>query len=117
MQENFSSHRRALIWRDLWIALAECQKDLGLDISGEQISALKNARECIDLDRVAALKARLWGKAQNFFEAAANSSQSATALAELSRLYLALGDQVKAAKVLERRVAELDGQLPDLPLP
>ena len=57
------------------------------------------------------------GKAQNFFEAAANSSQSATALAELSRLYLALGDQVKAAKVLERRVAELDGQLPDLPLP
>jgi adenylosuccinate lyase len=56
MQENFSSHRRALIWRDLWIALAECQKDLGLDISGEQISALKDARERIDLDRVAELE-------------------------------------------------------------
>ena len=24
MQQNFSSRRRALIWRDLWIALAEC---------------------------------------------------------------------------------------------
>ena len=75
-----------------------------------------NAAVLVTAGRVA-LKARLWGKAQNFFEAAANSSQSATALAELSRLYLALGDQVKAAKVLERRVAELDGQLPDLPLP
>ena len=57
MQENFSSHRRALIWRDLWIALAECEKDLGLEITDEQIAALKEARERIDLDRVAELEA------------------------------------------------------------
>lgn len=75
-----------------------------------------NAAVLITAGRVA-LKARLWGKAQNFFEAAANSSQSATALAELSRLYWALGDQANAVKVFERRVADLEGQLPDLPLP
>ncbi|MFP1682243.1 heme biosynthesis HemY N-terminal domain-containing protein [Alloalcanivorax sp. C16-1] len=75
-----------------------------------------NAAVLITAGRVA-LKARLWGKAQNFFEAAANSSQSATALAELSRLYLALGDRTKAAAVLERRVAELGGGLPALPMP
>lgn len=75
-----------------------------------------NAAVLITAGRVA-LKARLWGKAQSFFEAAANSSQSATALAELSRLYLALGEQDKAAEVLARRVHDLNGELPALPLP
>ena len=53
MQQNFSSRRRALIWRDLWIALAECEQELGLDISDEQIQELHAAREQIDLDKVA----------------------------------------------------------------
>lgn len=75
-----------------------------------------NAAVLVTAGRVA-LKARLWGKARSFFEAAAGSSQSATALAELSRLYLALGDDVKAAEVLARRVRDLNGELPALPLP
>lgn len=75
-----------------------------------------NAAVLVTAGRVA-LKARLWGKARSFFEAAANSTQSALALAELSRLYLALGDHDKAADVLERRVRELDASLPALPLP
>lgn len=53
MQENFSAHRRALIWRDLWIALAECEQELGLAITDEQIQELRSAREQIDLDKVA----------------------------------------------------------------
>lgn len=75
-----------------------------------------NAAVLITAGRVA-LKARLWGKAQSFFEAAANSSQSALALAELSRLYLALGERGKAADTLERRVQGLSASLPALPMP
>ena len=75
-----------------------------------------NAAVLITAGRVA-LKARLWGKAQGFFEAAANSSQSATALAELSRLYQALGDSSKAMKTFEKRLEKLQGELPALPLP
>lgn len=75
-----------------------------------------NAAVLITAGRVA-LKARLWGKAQGFFEAAANSSQSATALAELSRLYQALGDTTKAMKAFEKRLDSLQGELPALPLP
>jgi HemY protein len=75
-----------------------------------------NAAVLITAGRVA-LKARLWGKAQGFFEAAANSSQSATALAELARLYRALGDTSKAMSVFDRRLAQLEGDLPALPLP
>lgn len=59
MQENFSSRRRALIWRDLWIALAECEQELGLAIEDEQIEELKAARESIDLDAVAAYEREL----------------------------------------------------------
>lgn len=59
MQENFSAKRRTLVWRDLWIALAECQKELGLEIQEEQINALKAARENIDFNRVAALEKEL----------------------------------------------------------
>ena len=59
MQENFSARRRALVWRDLWIALAECEKELGIAISGAQIQALKDARDDVDLDRVAELEREL----------------------------------------------------------
>ncbi|MBC8405478.1 MAG: adenylosuccinate lyase [Planctomycetes bacterium] len=59
MQENFSYRRRSLIWRDLWIALAEAEHELGLDISAEQIAELRAAREDIDFDRVAELERQL----------------------------------------------------------
>lgn len=75
-----------------------------------------NAALLVTAGRVA-LKARLWGKAQGFFEAAANTHQSATALAELTRLYNALGDHSKAEKTLLKRVNQLGETLPPLPLP
>ncbi|RMH03841.1 MAG: adenylosuccinate lyase [Planctomycetota bacterium] len=59
MQENFSPRRRALAWRDLWIALAECERELGLDIGEEQIQALREARDDLDLERVAELEREL----------------------------------------------------------
>ena len=59
MVENFSDRRRALLWRDLWIALAAAEQALGLPISEAQIAALRGAREIVDFDRVAALEASL----------------------------------------------------------
>lgn len=59
MQENFSARRRSLVWRDLWIALAECQHDLGLNISDEQLEELREMRDDIDFDRVAELESEL----------------------------------------------------------
>ncbi|MEZ4452053.1 MAG: hypothetical protein R3B09_21495 [Nannocystaceae bacterium] len=59
MVENFVDRRRALLWRDLWIALAEAERGLGLPIAAEQIAALRGARERIDFERIAAHEARL----------------------------------------------------------
>ena len=41
MQEVFSPDRKFRTWRKLWIALAEIEKELGLDITDEQIEELK----------------------------------------------------------------------------
>ncbi|TPV93280.1 MAG: adenylosuccinate lyase [Myxococcales bacterium FL481] len=56
MLENFGDHRRALLWRDLWIALAQGEHELGLPVSSAQIKALESARTELDFDRVAQLE-------------------------------------------------------------
>ena len=63
-----------------------------------------------------ALRARLWGKARAFFEAAAGEDDP-VALAELARLQQALGDEAGARRSLERRLQALGEELPPLPLP
>ncbi len=50
---NFSHNNKFRTWRQLWIALAEIEKNLGLDISDEQISQLKEQAENIDFDKAA----------------------------------------------------------------
>ena len=45
---NFSPDNKFQTWRKLWIALAEIEKDLGLDISEAQISQLKEQADNID---------------------------------------------------------------------
>lgn len=52
MQELFSDDRKFSTWRRLWIVLAECEKELGLDITDEQISEMKAHINDIDYDVV-----------------------------------------------------------------
>ena len=53
MLYNFSPENKFRNWRKLWIALAEIEKDLGLDISDVQIQELKTQAENIDYDKAA----------------------------------------------------------------
>ena len=59
MLENFSDRRRALLWRDLWIALARAESAQGLPVSEAQIAALVAHKEEVDFVRVAELEAQL----------------------------------------------------------
>jgi adenylosuccinate lyase len=59
MVANFDDRRRTVLWRQLWIALADAERELGLPISVEQVAAMRARVEEIDLDRVAVLEARL----------------------------------------------------------
>lgn len=53
MMYNFSPDKKFSTWRKLWIALAEAEKELGLDITDEQIEEMKKNIFNIDYDLVA----------------------------------------------------------------
>lgn len=50
MKYIFSPEKKFRTWRKLWIALAETEKDLGLDISQEQIDELKENADDINYE-------------------------------------------------------------------
>ena len=54
MQEIWSSRRKIGTWRRLWLALAESEQELGLDISDSQIEELREHLD--DIDFIAAGK-------------------------------------------------------------
>ena len=53
MMYNFSPDKKFSTWRKLWIALAESEKELGLDISQEQINEMKKNIHNIDYELAA----------------------------------------------------------------
>lgn len=59
MRANFSDRKKFTTWRRLWIALAESQRELGLDVSEEQIAEMREHRDELDLDRVAEFEREL----------------------------------------------------------
>ncbi len=50
MAENFSDDKKFRLWRRLWIALAEAEKELGLNITNEQIAEMKKYANDINYD-------------------------------------------------------------------
>lgn len=56
MARIFSAGHRFETWRRLWIVLAECQAELGLPVTEEQLAALRRAAPEIDLARVAEIE-------------------------------------------------------------
>lgn len=50
MSENFSDLKRFRLWRKLWIALAESEMELGLNITQSQIDEMKKYADDINFD-------------------------------------------------------------------
>ena len=50
MQRAFSDDKRFKLWRKLWIALAESQMELGLNVTQEQVDELKAFADDIDYE-------------------------------------------------------------------
>ena len=50
MQQAFSDEKRFKLWRKLWVALAESEMELGLNISQEQVDELKKYVDDIDYE-------------------------------------------------------------------
>jgi adenylosuccinate lyase len=59
MSRIFSAATKFGTWRRLWLALAESQKELGLEIPDAAIAAMRAGLDAIDLTRAAELEKRL----------------------------------------------------------
>ena len=59
MQKIFSPDNRYSTWRKLWIALAESEKELGLNITDEQIAEMKSHIYDIDYEKEAEYERQL----------------------------------------------------------
>lgn len=55
----FSPDFKFTTWRKLWIALAEGEKELGLDISSEQIEEMKGQVDSIDYDLARSIETKI----------------------------------------------------------
>ncbi|MBQ7879465.1 MAG: adenylosuccinate lyase, partial [Clostridia bacterium] len=53
MQKAFSDDKRFKLWRKLWVALAESEMELGLNVTQEQVDELKAYAEDIDYELAA----------------------------------------------------------------
>jgi adenylosuccinate lyase len=58
MLELWSARRRYGLWRQLWVTLAEAQRELGLDLPEEALAQMRAHVDDIDFDAVAAYERR-----------------------------------------------------------
>ena len=56
MQHAFSDKKRFTLWRKLWIALAEAEMELGLNVTQEQVDELKHYETDVDFELAAQLE-------------------------------------------------------------
>ena len=54
MKRLFSDQRKFSTWRRLWLILAECERELGIRISVQQLSEMRSHLDDIDFDAAAA---------------------------------------------------------------
>jgi adenylosuccinate lyase len=105
MSALFSERRRASIWRELWIILADEERKLGLPISRSQIAALQSAKTDIDFGRIRELETKLKHDVMSHLKAYAEKAKSAEPILHLGATSAFITDNADA--ILLKEGAEL----------
>ena len=96
---NFSPDNKFRNWRKLWIALAEIEKDLGLEISDEQIADLKANAENIDYDVAAAYEKKFRHDVMAHVHAYGDVAPSAKGIIHLGATSAFVGDNTDLIQI------------------
>lgn len=92
MAQNFSDDKRFKLWRKLWIALAESEKELGLNITDEQIGDLKKYADDINYDVAAAFEKEVRHDVMAHVKAYGEQAKSAAGIIHLGATSCFVGD-------------------------
>lgn len=119
MLYNFSPEKKFRTWRKLWIALAEIERDLGLDISEEQINELKAQAENIDFEVAAGYEKKFRHDVMAHVHAYADVAPSAKGIIHLGATSAFVGDntdliQIRdGLKILQKQLMNVIQRLSD----
>jgi adenylosuccinate lyase len=109
-------------WRRLWLALAECEKELGLDITGEQVAQLAAHLDDIDFDAVAAKEKELRHDVMSHIHVFGAQCPAAMPIIHLGATSCFVTDNTEliqmrdGMKILRRKLLKLIRQLADFAL-
>lgn len=83
MGENFSDDKRFKLWRKLWIALAESEMELGLNITKAQVDEMKKYADDINFDVAAQYERRVRHDVMAHVKAFGDQAKSAAPIIHL----------------------------------
>src|SRR5829696_2083050 len=83
MARLWSSRRKFSTWRRLWVALAEAQRGLGLDIGEDQVAALRARVDEIDFEAARRHEKRLRHDVMAHVHTLADAAPAARAIIHL----------------------------------
>lgn len=95
----FSPDKKFSTWRQLWIALAEIEKELGLDITDEQIQELKDNATNIDYDVAAAYEKKFRHDVMAHVHTYGDVAPSAKAIIHLGATSAFVGDNTDLIQI------------------
>lgn len=113
MARNFSDAKKFVTWRRLWIALAESEQELGLDISTEQLDEMRSSVEDVDLDLARRYEAELRHDVMAHIHAWGDQCPKARPIMHLGATSCFVGDNTDLV-VLRDGLRLLRGQLVSL---
>lgn len=96
---NFSNDKKFRTWRQLWIALAEIQKELGLEISDAQIAELKANAENIDYEKARAYEQEFRHDVMAHVHTYGDAAPSARAIIHLGATSAFVGDNTDLIQI------------------
>ncbi|MBK5251109.1 MAG: adenylosuccinate lyase [Peptostreptococcaceae bacterium] len=122
MQKIFSPYNKFRTWRTLWIALAESQKELGLDISDEQITEMKDNADVIDFEKAKEYEKKTRHDVMSHVLTFGDACPKAKAIMHLGATSAFVGDNTdlvvyfQALEIIKKKLAVLILKLSDFAL-
>ncbi len=119
MAALFGDEKKFRTWRRLWLALAEVEKDLGLDITDEQVAAIRAHLDDIDHAKAAAYELELRHDVMAHVHALADVAPEAKGILHLGATSCYVGDNTdlivmrEGLALLGAKVAGVIAQLAD----
>ncbi len=110
MQYIFSPDFKFTSWRKMWLYLAEAEKELGLDITDEQLDELRAHLNDVDYDAAAAYEKRLRHDVMAHLRAFADQCPKAGPILHLGATSCYVGDNTDVWQLAEA-LKSLRGQL------